>query len=307
VRGDPLTRRVRHWSRWQRGRAEWTWRHEAHVDFVGQARAAWLCSWQRSGSTWVAEVLCASRGTRLIYEPANLPGRLFDGESAARTELPSIPGAELEAVERALRGRVRGHWVDQLCSSHVVRRRLVKDVRGVGLLGLVAARQPDVPIVMLVRHPLAIASSAVALGWTDQPDAPVADQLLAEVRRWSSAHAGALADAASDRALVVAYEHAVHDPAATFERILAHLRAHHRTWNSVRPDPVRLEAPSATSFRRTGSRSASEWIGSFDGIDPGVVADATALVVEAGLGGLYGDVPDVLVEPDRLRSALHAR
>jgi len=307
VNGAHLWTRARHWARWQRGRAQWAMRHDAHLDLAPVATSVWICSWQRSGSTWVAEVLASPPRTRLIYEPANLPGRLYDGATAALSSMPEGPGPELDAVERALHGRVRGRWVDQLSTTRLVARRVVKDVRAMGLLGMVAARQPSVPIVALVRHPLAVASSAVALGWTDRPDAPVAEQLLGEVRRWSDVHSRALRSPAARQAMVVAYEHAVLDPRTSFEGILAHLGAHHATWRGVQLDEARLLAPSATSFRRAGSRSASEWIGTFEGIDPGVVAEASAIIADAGLGALYGQRPEPLVEPGAVRDALAAR
>ena len=255
-----------------------------------EARAAWVCSWQRSGSTLLAEVLASAPGTRLVYEPANVPGALFRGEAAAQVPLPCGPGPELASIERALRGRVHGAWVDQLAEGHVFARRVVKDVRAVGLLELVAARHPATPIVLLVRHPIAIARSVVELGWTSA-DANADDALLAEVQRWTDAHAAALASPSSHRALVVAYEHLVTEPDATLDRVLAHLASHHPTWRAE-VDRSQLAAPSATSFRRAGPRDASDWIGSFDDLDARVLTAATAVLADAGLGRpLRGSAP----------------
>jgi Sulfotransferase family len=306
VRGDPLAKRATHWTRWQRGRAARAVRHRAHLDVLGNdARSAWLCSWQRSGSTWLAEVLASAPGSRLIYEPANLPGRLFTGEAAALEDLPTGPGEELDAVERALVGRVHGPWVDRLGSGGaLVARRVVKDVRAMGLLGTVAARHPATPVVVLVRHPLAVARSAVALGWSREPEASVESRLLAEVRRWCRTHADALAVPAASRSLVVSYEHTVSDPGATLERIKQHLVRHHATWRELSVADARLSSPSATDFRGTAGRSASEWIGSFDDLGDEVVADAAALLNDAGLGGLYGTSPLPLVGPDEILAAL---
>jgi hypothetical protein len=306
VRGDPLTTRARHWTRWRRRRAGEAWAHRVHADPLrDEARAAWICSWQRSGSTLLAEVLASGPGTRLVYEPANVPDALFDGEAAARVALPRGPGPELTSIERALRGRVHGRWVDQLATGHVFRRRVVKDVRAVGLLGLVAARHPRTPLIVLVRHPLAVARSVVDLGWSAAGNGD--DALLDEVRRWTELHAAALAAPTASRALVVAYEHLVLDADATLDRVLGHLGAHHPTWRSLRVDRGRLAAPSATSFRREGARTARDWVGTFDGLRPAVVDEAARLVAGGGLGGLYGTTPEPLVGVADVDAAARSR
>jgi hypothetical protein len=306
MRGDPAATRARHWARWRRRQLHDYWDQRAHLDVLrDEARAAWICSWQRSGSTLLAEVLATSRGTRLIYEPANVPGALFRGEAAAQVPLPSGPGPELRSIERALRGRVHGAWVDQLAEGHVFTRRVVKDVRAVGLLDLVAARHPSTPIVLLVRHPIAIARSVVELGWTAHgADADAA--LLAEVRRWTDAHAAALAAPSSHRALVVAYEHLVTQPDATLDRVLAYLASHHSTWRTE-VDRSQLAAPSATSFRRAGPRDAREWIGSFTDLDAGVLDAAIEVLAVAGLDELYGAVPEPLVDLDTVAMTMRRR
>jgi hypothetical protein len=280
------------------------WRRGSHLDVLGdEGRTAWICSWQRSGSTLLAEVLASAPSTRLIYEPANLPGGIVTGEAAAMTALPTGPGAELLAVERALRGRVRGAWVDQLADCHLVRRRVVKDVRAVGLLDLVAARHPRVPIVLLVRHPLSIALSAVSLGWTNPRLGSVDEQLLYEVQSWCELHGAALQAPPTARALVIAYEHLVAEPHVTLDLVTGHLAAHHPTWRGLAIDRRRLDAPSSTSFRRTTPRTASEWIGSFASVERSVLDESVRLLDAAGLGHLYGASPEPLVAPDAMGRA----
>jgi len=235
-----------------------------------------------------------------VYEPANLPDQLFSGEAAARVALPDGPGPQLEAVERALQGRVHGDWVDQLAEGHVFSRRVVKDVRAVGLLPIVAARHPASAVVVLVRHPLAVARSVVALGWTTGGDPGAA--MLDEVRRWCALHGTALRAPASRRAHVVAYEHLVAEPDATLDAVLAHLGRHHPTWRDLAVDRDVLARPSATSFRRD-ARSGPEWVGTLDDLDADVRRAAVALLADAGLGSLYGDDPRPLVGPDDLDAA----
>ncbi len=305
MRGDPLVKRARHYARWRRRHTTAALRRGAHVDVLGdEARSVWLCSWQRSGSTWVASVLASAPHTRLIYEPANVPGGLFTGQLAARTPLPTAGGPELDAIARALRGHVRGQWVDQLAPVGLVQRRVVKDVRGVGLLPLVAARHSRTPIVVLLRHPLSIARSVVRLGWVPPEHGTDEQDMLAEVRRWTSMHAAALQPAASGRALLVTYEHLALSPDDVLPRIVAHLGRHHPTWRGLRVDREVLTAPSATSFRRDGSRSAREWIGSFEQLSPSLVDRAAEIVADAGFGRLYGTSHEPLVGPEAVATSL---
>jgi hypothetical protein len=308
MKGDAIETRLRHWSRWRRRQLRFAWEHESHLDLLSSdARSLWLCSWQRSGSTWLAEYLASASHTRLIYEPANVPGGLFTGEDAALSPLPEAPGPELASIERALRGRVRGRWVDQLSTRHLPRRRVVKDVRGVGLLSAVAARHPRTPIVLLLRHPLSIASSVVSLGWTRDTSRSVDDQLLDEVRRWAGAHATALRMPASSRAHVVTYEHLLAAPEQTLPPLLSYIGHHHATWQDLRLDPSRLTVPSATSFRRREELAASEWIGTFDALSASVVADAASILEQGGMGMLYADTPEPLVPPDLVSALLRSR
>jgi hypothetical protein len=49
----------------------------------------------------------------------------------------------------------------------VARRRLIKDIRANLLLGWMRENFPGMPIVLLLRHPCAVAASRLALGWRD--------------------------------------------------------------------------------------------------------------------------------------------
>lgn len=305
MRGDPLVRRARYYARWRRRRTAAALRRGAHLDVLGdEARSVWLCSWQRSGSTWVASVLASAPHSRLIYEPANVPGALYTGELAARTPLPTTGGPELDAIARALRGRVRGPWVDQLAPVGVPVRRVVKDVRGVGLLPLVSARHPRTPIVVLLRHPLSIARSVVRLGWVPPQHGTDEQDMLAEVRRWTSVHAAALQPATASRVLLVTYEHLALDPDQVLPRIVSHLSRYHPTWRGLHVDREVLTAPSATSFRRDGSRSAREWIGSFEQLSPALIDRAAAIIADTGFGRLYGTSNEPLVGPEDVAASL---
>lgn len=55
--------------------------------------------------------------------------------------------------------------VDRFNESFLVRRRLVKEIRANVLLPWLHSVFPDVPIVLILRHPCAVALSRLSLRW----------------------------------------------------------------------------------------------------------------------------------------------
>lgn len=258
---------------------------------AAECRALWICSWQRSGSTWLAEMMCAAPHCRLVYEPANLCDGLVDGRDGASRPLPSVGSPAVADVVAALRGQRRGAWVDQLNHAHVVTHRVVKDVRALGIAGEVRATVPDCPIIILIRHPVDVATSAARLGWI----APSADAQLAEVASWCEVHAGAFADPRLGDVHVVAYENLRHDPDGTLAEIVNYAGTFDQSWRRLdrsRLDPAR---PSATQFATTES-SPTE-------IEDVRVRGA-ALLAAHGLGSLYDDRPGCHGDPAAVGAAL---
>jgi hypothetical protein len=119
-------------------------------------------------------------------------------------------------------------------------------------------------------------------------------------------HASACSAPVASRALVIAYEHLVLAPDETLRLVLAHLATGHPTWRHLAIDRARLLSPSATTFREVTSRTPSEWVGSFADVTPHVLDATVALLIDAGLGAIYGASPEPLLGPDELRTSLRA-
>ncbi|MEI8051828.1 MAG: hypothetical protein WCI12_10375, partial [Actinomycetes bacterium] len=105
-----LRKRIQWWGRWARGRLDQGIGRQRFYDpHRDPSRSLYVASWQRSGSTWLAEMVASAPKTRLIYEPANVRQRLYlDGEPRL-AELPlSGPdddlGADGIALQRAASG-----------------------------------------------------------------------------------------------------------------------------------------------------------------------------------------------------------
>ncbi|HET7480026.1 MAG TPA: sulfotransferase [Rubrobacteraceae bacterium] len=123
----------------------------------------------RSGTTWLADIINYRREYRFIFEPFN-PERVgicrdFYSKQYLR---PDDRREEfLDPARKILSGGVRSAWTDRFNRSFLARRRLVKDIRANLLLGWLHANFPEMPMVLLLRHPCAVAASRMALGWRD--------------------------------------------------------------------------------------------------------------------------------------------
>jgi hypothetical protein len=128
----------------------------------------------RAGTTWISELINYRNDYRYIFEPFH-PNRL----PITKHFLPRQyirPGnrdpSYLRPAEAILSGRVRSLWTDKYNRARFARKRLIKEVRGNLLLGWIHANFPETPIVLVLRHPCAVASSQLDLGWNWHLDLP---------------------------------------------------------------------------------------------------------------------------------------
>jgi hypothetical protein len=126
----------------------------------------------RSGSTWLASMLALSEDTLIAHEPFNIEPWAFALDGLARywfTYAPALPqDAALEAFGRVLERRTRKiflksqpqHWFPPLRRG----RLIVKDpIAALSCDWL--AKNFDLEVIVLVRHPAAFAASLKRLGW----------------------------------------------------------------------------------------------------------------------------------------------
>lgn len=116
---------------------------------------------ERSGTTWLADLINSRKQFRLIFEPfwANrVPEcKSFSAQQYLRPDNSSPEF--LDSARKILSGSLRNLWFDKYHRAFVSKKRIVKDVRANLLLGWLAAHFTDMPIVLIVRHPCAVASS----------------------------------------------------------------------------------------------------------------------------------------------------
>ncbi len=121
----------------------------------------------RSGTTWLANVINYDNSYRLMFEPFY---RARVAECRAFSDLQYLRPDDsdpvfLSAAERIFSGRVRNRWVDSHNRRLRAERRLVKDVRANLFLSWIKAHFPEIPIILLLRHPCAVANSRRISHW----------------------------------------------------------------------------------------------------------------------------------------------
>jgi hypothetical protein len=273
----------------------------------------------RSGTTWLVDLLNADGLYRIIFEPF-MPGcRALDGRSVPpRYIRPTSRDPDLIATaERILLARFRSsRWTSRGNDRLVSRRRIVKEVQSNLRLGWLREVFPPFPIVLIIRHPCAVAASRGRLGDRRSIDELLDDPALVEdylaphvpelrrlespfeyeVARWCIETHVPLAQLAQGVDIeVVLYEQLVADPVGVVTSLLERL--------GLEP-PARLAetagVPSHTAYRANKpledpTRARDEWQ---EHLSDREVGRALELVAMFDLDWLYG--PEVEPRVDRV-------
>ena len=144
-------------------------------------RTVFLAGTGRSGTTWLGGLVNHDRRYRNVFEPFH-PGKVeeFRGFRGKQYLRPGDTRQEfLAPARRVLSGELRNSWTDR-GGALVARWRLVKEIRANLLLGWLAENFPGMPLVLLLRHPAAVVSSRLALGWRDNLDETMGQEELVE-------------------------------------------------------------------------------------------------------------------------------
>jgi hypothetical protein len=221
---------------------------------------------------------------------------------------PDNPDEALRGYcRRILTGAIRDAWIDREVDVLRQRYRVIKDIRANLMLRWLHRQFPEVPMLLLVRHPCAVVASRMKLGWatdsdivsfTSQPDLVqdfLADRMRAietanteEAKHaviWCVSNLVPLVQFAGTGLMVVHYEDLCTRPHAEFSRIFAQLGIDYH--DSVFDD---LAAPSMTSRAGseivTGGDRLADWS---KVLSAGQVRNVLEVVDRFGLSYLYGE------------------
>ena len=126
-----------------------------------------LAGMGRSGTTWAARLINYDQSYRILFEPfcpwVTREARRFEYMQYInpRCHNPIL----VNQAKKILSGRPRNYWVDGENEKIIYRRRIIKDIRANLMLGWLKKIMPQMPIVLMIRHPLAVTASWLHLGW----------------------------------------------------------------------------------------------------------------------------------------------
>ena len=121
----------------------------------------------RSGTTWIAGLINWNNLYREIFEPFH-PYSVRTAKPFGYLQYISPETSDptlVTAARKILSGRVRSEWTDSHNSRLFSTKRLIKDIRTNLMLAWLKRIRPNMPIVLVMRHPLSVISSWAKLGW----------------------------------------------------------------------------------------------------------------------------------------------
>lgn len=235
------------------------------------ARTVFLAGCGRSGTTWLSEILNADLHYHYLFEPFNNKKTPVWREFAYRQYLPrGVANPQARAAAKGiLSGRVHSAWIDSQNKAFVSADRLVKDTRANLMLGWLRDEFPEMPLVLLTRHPLAVTLSREKLGWgpgvsmdalQGQPElmdrhlesyrpllaSLAGDDFSMQIANWCIEHLVPLAELRGGEFCLVRYESLVRAPEDELGRLFAYLGR-----DLSNRHTSRLNRASATASRDT--------------------------------------------------------
>ena len=117
------------------------------------SRAVFLAGGSRSGTTWISELINYDNAYRFMFEPF---GKRQLGDFWYGSYLrPDNADHGLRALAASVfSGAYHDPWVDQFNGRLVADRRLVKEVRANLWVAWLREQFPEIPTVLLMRHPI---------------------------------------------------------------------------------------------------------------------------------------------------------
>lgn len=130
-------------------------------------KTIFLASSGRSGSTWVSNIINYKNKYRYMFEPfhSNYVDICKDFNYRQYLRSDNSKREFLEPAEIILSGRIRDKWIDRFNRKLICGDRLIKDIRANLLLKWLKSNFPEMKIVLLLRHPMAVVNSRLKLDW----------------------------------------------------------------------------------------------------------------------------------------------
>ncbi|MCB1102408.1 MAG: sulfotransferase [Kiritimatiellae bacterium] len=270
----------------------------------------------RSGTTWIADVLNHDNAYRLMFEPFHPREtvRLGFNPGFGYMRPDELAPERLAYAEKVFSGRVRSDWTDSQNRRFWCQETLIKDICAPLSHKWLRNAFPDLRIILAIRHPCAVVTSRIKMGWSTDLDvfrkdpAFVEDHLadiLQDLEPFSTPFEQHLIQWCIDTivplrqlnpgdAQLVLFEHACLQPRQEFSRLLTFLG---------RPVPDDLETIaqrlSFTTQRTTQPAQPTDFIASWQKhVSEEQLECAMKILALFGLDRLYGPSPEPCIGAD---------
>jgi len=147
-------------------------KRKIYFDIGDYRRTIFLAGTGRSGTTWVQDVINYDGSYRIMFEPFHSKKNMLLTEWNYRQYL-RVDNHQQKFLKPAtviLSGKIRDPWVDKYNKRIFVSKRLIKDIRANLILKWIKENFAQIPVILLLRHPCAVASSKLKLGWDTHLD-----------------------------------------------------------------------------------------------------------------------------------------
>lgn len=141
-------------------------KHSLDIDCNNKS-TIFIAGMGRSGTTWLSELINYKKNYRDIFEPF-LPYKVPDASAFNYLQYlnPNYDDTVLaNSAKTILSGKFKSEWTDVNNSRIITFKRIIKDIRANLMLKWLSNIRPGMPILLIMRHPLAVIDSYKNLGW----------------------------------------------------------------------------------------------------------------------------------------------
>ena len=267
----------------------------------------------RSGTTWLMEMINYKNQFRPIFEPFHNKNDSLLKNWKHRQYLSenNVDDKFLIPTLKILKGKIRTNWTDQFHNKKISNKRIIKDIRANLFLKWLHIHHPQIELILLLRHPCAVANSKSRLNWDphldeflSQPDLmndllypfkgiirDCSDTFEKHILMWCIENYVPLKQFKRNEILVLFYEDLCMNLIASLDDLQSFLR----TW--IKPKLINQSKPSALVRNDSAINTGSDLINTWKkDISPSQITDAVNICKLFGLDKIYGENSLPLIE-----------
>ena len=134
-----------------------------HVDLHDYRKTIFLAGSARSGTTWLQEIINFNNEYRILFEPFR-PEKVelvSQWQNHQYLRVDENSPQFLKPLNKILRGKIKDVWVDTYNQRLFSQKRIIKTIHANLLLFWIKNHYPEIPIILILRHPCAVANSKI--------------------------------------------------------------------------------------------------------------------------------------------------